>query len=113
MSWSPRASSGKKLDLSDRQYQSFDKAWAKIWEREIERGVEIVHGEKSRQKRRDDEPELQKALDESLGFCKEYRKIIEEQDRQLAGKEEELRQLEAMLLERDQRCRGFRKPTGS
>jgi hypothetical protein len=46
-----RDSAGKKLDLSDRQYQSFDKAWAKIYEREIERGGEAVHSEKHREKR--------------------------------------------------------------
>ena len=46
-----RDSAGKKLDLSDRQYQSFDKAWAKIYEREIERGVEATHSEKHREKR--------------------------------------------------------------
>lgn len=37
---------GKKLDLSDRQYQSFDKAWAKIYDRDIERGVEKDHSQK-------------------------------------------------------------------
>jgi hypothetical protein len=52
-------------------------------------------------------PELQKALDESLNFCSEYRKIIENQSRKLAGKEEEIRQLEAMLLERDQQLKRF------
>ena len=46
-----RDTSGKKLDLSDRQYQSFDKAWAKIYEREIEQGVERIQGEKHREKR--------------------------------------------------------------
>ncbi len=46
-----RDSGGKKLDLSDRQYQSFDKAWAKIYEREIEQGVERTHSEKHREKR--------------------------------------------------------------
>ena len=46
-----RDSAGKKLDLSDRQYQSFDKAWAKIYEREIEHGVEATHSEKHREKR--------------------------------------------------------------
>ena len=47
-----RDGSGKKLDLSDRQYKSFDKAWAKIYEREIERGVEKDHSEKSGEKTR-------------------------------------------------------------
>jgi len=37
---------GKKLDLSDRQYKSFDKAWAKIYDRDIERGVQKNHNEK-------------------------------------------------------------------
>jgi len=37
---------GRKLDLSDRQYKSFDKAWAKIYDRDIERGVEGRHSEK-------------------------------------------------------------------
>ena len=32
-------------------YQSFDKAWAKIYEREIEHGVEATHREKHREKR--------------------------------------------------------------
>ena len=57
-------------------------------------------------------PELQKALDESLNFCSEYRKIIENQSRKLAGKEEEVRQLEAMLLERDQQLKRFSEAYG-
>ena len=57
-------------------------------------------------------PELQKALDESLNFCSEYRKIIEAQERKLAGKEEEIRQLEAMLLERDQQLKRFSEAYG-
>ena len=57
-------------------------------------------------------PELQKALDESLNFFSEYRKIIENQSRKLAGKEEEVRQLEAMLLERDQQLKRFSEAYG-
>ena len=52
-------------------------------------------------------PALQQALDESLSFCSEYRQIIENQDRKLAAKDEEIRQLEAMLLERDQQLKRF------
>jgi hypothetical protein len=52
-------------------------------------------------------PELQKALDESLNYCSEYRKIIEDQDRKLAAKEEELQQLEGLLVERDQQLKRF------
>ena len=58
-------------------------------------------------------PELQKALDESLNFCSEYRKIIENQSRKLAGKDEEIRQLEAMLLERDKQLKRFSEAYGS
>jgi chromosome segregation ATPase len=57
-------------------------------------------------------PELQQALDESLNFCSEYRKIIESQERKLAGKEEEIRQLEAMLLEKDQQLKRFSEAYG-
>ena len=57
-------------------------------------------------------PELQKALDESLSFCSEYRKIIENQSLKLAGKDEEIRQLEAMLLERDQQLKRFSEAYG-
>jgi chromosome segregation ATPase len=46
-------------------------------------------------------------LDESLSFCSEYRQIIQERDRKLAAKDEEIRQLEAMLLERDQQLKRF------
>jgi hypothetical protein len=31
-------------------------------------------------------PELQRGLDQSLNFCGDYRKIIEEQDRQLTAR---------------------------
>jgi chromosome segregation ATPase len=57
-------------------------------------------------------PELQKALDESLSFCSAYRQIIEEQERKLAGKEEEIRQLEGMLVERDQQLKRFSEAYG-
>ncbi len=52
-------------------------------------------------------PALQQALDESLSFCSEYRHLIENQDRKLASKDEEIRHLEAMLLERDQQLKRF------
>jgi chromosome segregation ATPase len=52
-------------------------------------------------------PALQQALDESLNFCREYRKTIEDQDRKLLAKEEEIRHLEAMLLERNQQLKRF------
>ncbi len=55
---------------------------------------------------------LQKALDESLNFCSEYRKIIEAQERKLSGKDEEIRQLEAMLFERDQQLKRFSEAYG-
>jgi chromosome segregation ATPase len=57
-------------------------------------------------------PELQKALDESLNFCSEYRQIIEEQERKLARKEEEIGQLEGMLVERDQQLKRFSEAYG-
>jgi len=41
-----RDTEGRKLDLSDRQYKSFDKAWAKIYDREIERGLDDDHSRK-------------------------------------------------------------------
>jgi chromosome segregation ATPase len=52
-------------------------------------------------------PELQQALDESLSFCADYRQIIEEQDRQLAAREERICQLEGLLLERNRQLTRF------
>ena len=34
---------GHKLDLSDREYKSFDKEWAKVYDRELERGADTEH----------------------------------------------------------------------
>ena len=41
-----RDTEGHKLDLSDREYQSFDKEWAKVYDRELERGADTEHSRK-------------------------------------------------------------------
>lgn len=43
---------------------------------------------------------LQIALDTSMGYCAEYRKIIEELDRKVASQAEKIRELETMVEER-------------
>jgi len=41
-----RDTEGHKLDLSDREYKSFDKEWAKVYDRELERGANNEHSRK-------------------------------------------------------------------
>jgi len=55
---------------------------------------------------------LQTALDESLGYCAEYRKIIESQDRKVASQAAQIRELDEAVKDRNSQLERFAEAWG-